>query len=414
MSPNSREGDSKSLGRKSCGPLEGIRILDLSTVILGPYATQVLADLGADVIKVEGPGGDLMRHVGPMVSPGMGHLFMTGNRNKRGVMLDLKRREARDALLRLAETADVLVHNVRPQAMARLGLGYEDVARANPRIIYVAAVGFGARGRYAGKPAYDDLIQGASGLASTIGAAAGSEPRYVPCNMVDRAVGLYCATAISAALVHRERTGEGQSVEVPMLEVFSQFMLGDHLGGLGYEPPIGPPHYGRLMTPHRRPFRTKDGHICALIYNDKHWEGFFRIIGREEMLRGDPRFWPHAARAANIDAVYAFVADEMLKRTSAEWRAALEAEDIPVLPLNTIETLLEDPHLQDVGLFQLMEHPTEGPVRVVGCPSTWSAHEPSIRRHAPALGEHTAELLAEAGLTEAEIAAAAGMPAAAV
>lgn len=393
---------------KSSGPLEGIRILDLSTVILGPYCTQVLADLGADVIKIEAPGGDLMRHVGPMKTEGMGHLFMTGNRNKRGVMLDLKRKEARDALLRLCETADVLVHNVRPQAMARLGLGYEDVAKVNPGIIYVTAAGFGSRGRYAGRPAYDDLIQGASGLASTMRVATGAEPRYVPCNMVDRAVGLYCATAISSALVHRERTGQGQSVEVPMLEVFSQLMLGDHLGGLGYEPAIGPPHYGRLMTRHRRPFETQDGYICALIYNDKHWQAFFRMIGQEEKLHTDPRFHPHSARAANIDAVYAFVADEMLKKTSAEWQALLEEADIPVMPLHTVESLLDDPHLGDVGLFQIMEHPTEGAVKVIGCPSSWSAHEPSIRHHAPKLGEHNAEVLAEAGLSEAEIAAATG------
>ncbi|TDR94994.1 CaiB/BaiF CoA transferase family protein [Enterovirga rhinocerotis] len=398
---------------KSSGPLDGIRILDLSTVILGPYATQVLADLGADVIKVEGPGGDLMRHVGPMRNPGMGHLFMTGNRNKRGIVLDLKRPEARDALLRIAKTVDVLVHNVRPQAMARLGLGYEDVAKVNPGIVYVAAVGFGAGGRYAGKPAYDDLIQGASGLASTMRVVSGSDPRYVPSNIVDRAVGLYCATAISSALVHRERTGEGQAVEVPMLEVFSQLLLGDHLGGLGFDPPTGPPHYGRLMTPHRRPYATKDGHICTLIYTDRHWEGFFRVIGREGTLRSDPRFWPHAVRAANIDAVNAFVAEEMLKRTSAEWRTALEEADIPVMPLNTVESLLDDPHLQDVGLFELMDHPTEGRVRVIRCPSTWSAHEPSIRRHAPALGEHNAEVFAEVGLSEDEIAALSPVPAAA-
>ena len=374
-------------------------------MILGPYCTQLLADLGADVVKVEAPGGDLMRHVGPMKSPGMGHLFMTGNRNKRGIVLDLKRKEARAALLRLCEGADVLVHNIRPQAMARLGLGYEDVARVNPGIVYVTATGFGAKGRYAGKPAYDDLIQGASGLASTMRVASGNEPRYVPCNLVDRAVGIYCATAISAALVHRERTGQGQAIEVPMLEVFSQLMLGDHLGGLGYEPAIGPPHYGRLMTRHRRPFETQDGYISALIYNDKHWEAFFRIIGQEEKLKTDPRFSQHTARAANVDAVYAFVADEMLKKTSAEWLRLLEEADIPVMPLHTVETLLDDPHLADVGLFQVMDHPTEGKVRVVGCPSTWSAHEPRIRRHAPALGEHTAEVLAEAGLNAAEIAA---------
>ena len=392
---------------KSCGPLAGIRILDLSTVILGPYCTQVLADMGADVIKVEAPTGDTMRNIGPMKTPGMGHLFMTGNRNKRGIVLDLKAPAARDALLKLCESADVLVHNVRPQAMARLGLAYEDVAKVNPRLVYVAAVGFGAGGRYAGRPAYDDLIQGASGLANTMRVASGAEPRYVPCNLAARAVGLYCAAAVSSALVHRERTGEGQSVEVPMLEVFSQLMLGDHLGGLGWEPPVGPPHYTRLMTRNRRPYETKDGYICALIYTDRHWDAFFRIIDRQD-LKSDPRFWPHAARAANTEVVTGFVAEEMLKRTSAEWLDLLLAGDIPVMQLNTIETLLDDPHLADVGFFQTMEHPTEGAVKVTRCPSTFSAHETSIRHHAPALGEHTAQILAEAGLGEAEIAAAMG------
>lgn len=395
---------------KTTGPLEGIRILDLSTVILGPYCTQVLADLGADVIKIESPTGDLMRHVGPMKNPGMGHLFMTGNRNKRGIVLDLKRKEARDALLRLCRDADVLIHNVRPQAMARLGLGYEDVRQVNPRIVYVTATGFGAGGRYAGKPAYDDLIQGASGLASVMRVASGSGPRYVPCNLVDRTVGLYCAAALSSALVHRERTGEGQAVEVPMLEVYSQLVLGDHLGGLGYEPPIGPPHYDRLMTPHRRPFETADGFICALIYNDKHWAAFFRMIDQEDKPLNDARFATHGARAANADAVYAFVGEEMRKKSSAEWLRLLEEADIPVMRLHTVETLLDDPHLTDVGLFQLMEHPTEGTVRVVGPPSNWSAHELGIRHHAPALGEHTAEILAEAGLDEQEIAAVVGAP----
>lgn len=392
----------------SAGPLAGIRILDLSSVILGPFGTQILADLGADVVKIEPPTGDVLRHVGPMRNPGMGHLFLHANRNKRSVVLDLKRPEARGALLRLAATADVLLHNVRPRAMARLGLSYEEVAAVNPRIVYLAAVGFGAGGRYAGKPAYDDLIQGASGLASVIQSARQGEPSYVPLAMADRVVGLYVANAVSAALVHRERTGRGQAVEVPMFEVFSQFVLGDHLGGLSFDPPLGGPFYARLMTAHRRPYATSDGHLCVLVYNDRQWEAFVRLIGREDMLRTDPRFADHGSRAANIDAVYAFLAETLRTRPSAEWIGLLEAADIPVMPVNSVEELLEDPHLEDVGFFRTVEHPSEGTLRVMDVPGSWSDGDPRVRLPAPRLGEHTIEILAEAGLDEAEIAAATG------
>lgn len=388
------------------GPLAGIRILDLTTVVMGPYATQVLADLGAEVIKLEPPTGDVMRHVGPMRNPGMGHLFLNANRNKRSLVLDLKRPEARAAVLRVAAGVDVLIHNIRPQAMDRLGLGHEAVAAANPGIVYVAATGFGAGGRYAGRPAYDDLIQGMSGLASAIMESSGGEPRYVPLTLADRTVGLYAANAVSAGLVHRARTGRGIGVEVPMFEVFTQLVLNDHLGGLTFDPPVGPPHYARLMTPHRRPYATADGHLCVLIYNDKQWRSFFRLIGEEERLASDPRFATHGQRAANIDAVYAFVAEVMRTRPTAEWLELLESGDIPAQPLATVESLLADPHMADVGFFQEMEHPSEGRLRVMGVPSTWSGCETGVRLPAPGLGEHTHAVLREAGLSDAEIAAA--------
>ncbi len=388
------------------GPLTGVRMLDLTSVIMGPYATQMLADLGADVIKVEPPAGDVMRHAGPMRNPGMGPLYLNLNRNKRSVVLDLKRSAAREALLKLIGSADVLIHNVRPQAMTRLGLDYETVKASNPGIIYVAAVGFGTNGRYAGKPAYDDLIQGAVGLADTIGTASGTEPRYAPVTIADRVVGLYVANAVSAALFRRERTGVGQSVEMPMFEAFAQFILGDHLAGLTFDPPLGGPLYARLVTPHRRPYATSDGFLCVLIYNDKHWSSFFQAIGQEERFREDPRFSSQSGRAAHINEVYAFVAEIMKTRTSAEWQALLETNDIPFGPVNDIEALLADPHLRDVNFFEIKDHPSEGRLRVVGIPGSWSGSKPSVRRLAPQLGEHTREILREAGLSDEDIAAA--------
>lgn len=390
------------LALENKGPLAGVRILDLTSVVMGPFATQILGDMGAEIIKVEPPAGDNMRWVGPMRNPGMGHIHMHLNRNKRSLVLDLKQPAGLDAIKRLIAMCDVLVFNVRPQAMARLGLGYEEVRAINPKIIYVGAYGFSEKGTYAGKPAYDDLIQGAAGIPSLTMEQGGDVPRYAPVTLGDRSVGLQTAIAITGALYHAARTGEGQSVEVTMFESLSQFVLGDHMGGSTFEPAIGPPGYARLIAPHRRPYATKDGYLCVLIYNDKHWNNFFQAVGRPEMTQ-DPRFCTHTARATNIRAVYEFVSEIMETRTTAEWRDLLQQSDIPNAPMHTIETLIADPHLNSSGFFPVFEHPSEGRIRATAPVGEWSATPLSVRRLAPRLGEHSEEILGEAGFSREEI-----------
>jgi len=384
------------------GPLHGVRVLDLTTVVMGPYATQILADFGADVVKVEPPEGDIMRFAWPFRSKGMGHIFLNANRNKRGVVLDLKKPEAREACLALARQADVLVYNIRPQAMARLKLGYEDVRAVNPRIIYVGAFGYSQSGPYAAKAAYDDLIQGAAGLPWLLREAGAESPRFVPATMADRSVGLHVVNAVCAALYSRERTGKGQRVDVPMFESLLQSVLGEHLGGYTFEPQLGEGGYTRMLSKHRRPYETKDGHVCVLIYNDKHWKAFFEMIGRQDMLT-DARFASAEDRSRNFDAVYGFVADEMTRRTTGEWLAALERADIPVQRMNSLEDIMRDPHLAAIGYFRPIEHPSEGTLVSMKVPSEWSETAPEVRRHAPRLGEHTREVLREAGYTDAQI-----------
>jgi len=381
------------------GPLDGVRVLDLTTVVMGPYATQVLADFGADVVKVEPLEGDVMRYAAPLRSAGMGHIFLHANRNKRSVVLDLKKPAGLEACLALARRADVLVYNIRPQAMARLGLGYEAVAAVNPRIVYVGTFGYSQRGPYASKAAYDDLIQGAAGLPWLFKAAGGESPRYAPVIIADRTVGLHAVNAVCAALYRREKTGVGQRVDVPMFESLLQSVMGEHLGGFTYEPRSGEPGYARMLAKDRRPYETRDGHVCALIYNDKQWKAFLALIGRPELL-GDARFATQEGRSRNYDLAYAMVAEEMKKRGTDEWIAALEAADIPVQRMNSLQDIVEDPHLAAIGYFRTVEHPSEGRIRSMAVPSEWSESKPEYRRHAPRHGEHTREVLAEAGYAD--------------
>jgi crotonobetainyl-CoA:carnitine CoA-transferase CaiB-like acyl-CoA transferase len=386
------------------GPLEGVRIIDMTTVLMGPYATQMLGDYGADVIKVETPDGDVTRLIGPTRHPGMGPVFLNTNRSKRSICLDLKKPAGRDALLRLIASADVLIYNVRPQAMERLQLGYDVVRKINPRLIYAGVFGFGQDGPYAAKPAYDDLIQGGSALAHLMAIGGDGTPRYVPNALVDRIVGTHAVGAVLASLVHRERSGQGQRVDIPMLETMAGFVMGDHMGGLTYEPPLDKGGYARHLSPDRRPYQTSDGYICVIVYNDKQWENFFKATDRDD-LRADPKFASFAGRAQNIDVVYAELARMLKQRTTAEWTDLLDKADIPTLPMHSLESILTDPHLAATDFFPVVEHPTEGAIRSMRVSATWSDTPAEPARLAPRLGEHSREILQEAGFSHEEIAA---------
>jgi crotonobetainyl-CoA:carnitine CoA-transferase CaiB-like acyl-CoA transferase len=384
------------------GPLSGVRVIDLTTVMFGPYCTQIMGEMGADIIKVEGPEGDISRQVGPSRHPGMSAAFLIKGRNKRSVVLDLKQPAAREALYKLCETADVFIHNMRPKAAARLGISYEDIEKARADIVYCNAIGFGPDGPYADKPAYDDLIQGLSGLAALTGMVTG-EPRFAPSVVADKTSGLFALYSICMGLFHRERTREGQRIDVPMFESFASFVINEHMQERFFEPPQGEAGYVRLLSPYRRPHKTADGYVCILPYSNKHWLAFFKIANRPE-LADDPRFQTMSERTKNINALYQMLAEITPSRTTAEWLEACEKADIPAQPMNTPEDLFSDPHLTAVGMFPESEHPTEGKVRHIRVPVTFHKTPGGLTRHAPRLGEHSLDLLREAGLTEDEIA----------
>lgn len=386
----------------SDGPLAGVRVVDLTAVLLGPVATQVFGDLGADVIKIESPTGDTTRSIGASVEAGMASLFLHTNRNKRSLVLDLKQEAGREALRRLLTTADVLFHNMRPAALTRLGFGYAAVAALNPKIIYCGAFGYGQSGRYAAWPAYDDLIQGAVALPSLF-EMAGGKSCYIPAALIDRMVALSAANCVTAALYHRERTGQGQSIDVPMFETMAQMILGEHMGGATFDPPAGPMGYSRLLSPFRKPYRTLSGYVATMAYTDAHWQRFFDFVERQELAR-DERFATLAARTRHIDALYAIAESEYAKRSSAEWIEILLRLDIPVMQVHSLESLLDDGHLQDVGFFEWIDHPTQGRMRSMPPVSKWSATPLKVRREAPRLGEHSEELLRELGYPPAAIA----------
>lgn len=380
------------------GPLAGLRVLDLTAVVLGPFATQTLGDWGADIIKVEPLAGDLVRNSGVFRNRGMASVFLAINRNKRSLCLDLKAPEGAAILRRLIPDMDVLVSNVRPAGMARLGFGYEDCARLNPRLVYAVATGFGQDGPDRARPAFDEIIQAASGLAAVVGED--GPPAFVPSLVADKITGMALLSAVLAALLHRERTGQGQLVEVPMLETLAAFVAVEHLGGLAFEPPAGEPGYKRLR--HRKPVPTKDGYMTLLPYSSRQWCRFFTATGRPELI-AELGVEDAVTRNANIDKVYAACAEIAAERTTAEWMALCDELDVPATAFSRLEDVPEHPHLKAVGMFPVVEHPSEGAHRYARPSTRFGATPASVRRPAPRQGEHTAEILSELGFDAAAI-----------
>ena len=383
------------------GPLSGVKILEISAVVLGPWACQILADMGAEVIKVEPPKGDSNRTLGASRNKGMAALYLTCNRNKRSIVLDVKQPAARAAVLKIAAGCDVVIHNNRPQVMDKLRLAYEDFKAVNEKIIYCGAYGYGRNGPYGSRGALDDSIQAVSGVAMLNDMVLG-EPRYLPTVVADKTTAMAVVQAVTAALFSRERTGRGQQIEVPMFETMVYFVMAEHLWGNAFEPPIGRAGYTRLMSYHRKPYKTLDGYIAILPYFDSHWEIFCQLSGRLDLLE-DPRFRTLADRVGNIDATFEETAKTMATRTTGEWLEIFGASSVPTIVVNTLDGLLEDPHLKAVDFWQEVDHPTEGRLRMTRFPYTFSETPADVRRLQPRLGEHSVEVLREAGLGQAEI-----------
>jgi crotonobetainyl-CoA:carnitine CoA-transferase CaiB-like acyl-CoA transferase len=390
-------GQQDSGTQVKAGPLNGVRVVDLTAVVMGPWATQILGDMGADVVKVEPKDGDALRYLTPSRHDSMGPSYLNLNRNKRSLVLDLKSAEGKQALLKLVRVSDVFISNIRPQSMRRLGLDYEALQRENDRIIYCGCYGYSEDGPYAGRPALDDVIQAACGLAWLQGYRGTEPPRYANTIIADKVVGLYAAQSISMALYAREKTGQGQFIEIPMFETMVAFVAPEHLSGLTFDPALGAAGYERLLNPYRKPYRTKDGHIAVVPYIEHQWVRFFEIVGQPDMIR-DPRYATALARSQHFPELYRFIEQSLESRTTAEWAEVFAKAEIPFGLVNSFERLLDDPHLNAIGFWQVVEHPTEGQIRTTGIPVKFSRTPGSIRRHAPNVGEHSEEIYRELGI----------------
>jgi crotonobetainyl-CoA:carnitine CoA-transferase CaiB-like acyl-CoA transferase len=376
--------------------LKGIRVLDLSTIVLGPYATQLLGDFGADVIKVEPPAGDAFRSAGASREGHVGAGFLNLNRNKRSIVLDLADPADADVLRRLVASSDVVVHNIRPRSARKLNIDWESLRAVRPDLVYCSARGF-AEGPLGDEPAYDDVIQASSGLAWMNADGAG-EPRFFPSVVCDKVTGLHLAFSISAGLAARERTGEGVCIEVPMYETMVSFLMPEQLGGMTFDPPVGPMGYERLTSPNRRPYRTTDGFIAVMPYTTAHWQRYLAIIGRHDLV-ADPLVTEPARRAAGIDKLYGIVAAASRSRSTGAWIEELRAADIPCAPVLRMEDLPADPQLIASETFQPMHHPAEGNLKSIRSPFRIRSDEQEMPdRPAPILGAHGTEILAELGL----------------
>lgn len=375
------------------GPLSGLRVIDASNFVFGPVASQMLGDMGADVIKIEPPEGDPTRKIGKSVSPLMGSFFLNLNRNKKSVVLDLKQRADLDALLALLASADVFIHNMRGSAIKRLGLDYRALQERFPRLVYAAALGFGEGGPYAGRPAYDDVIQGLSGLCG-LNARMNGTPAFVPMLMTDKLCGVYLAFAVAAALTERERSGQGQQVQVPMFETMASFNLLDHMADGVFADDQAPLGYARTFGKYHRPLATADGSICLIANTDAQWTRLFELLDLPE-LAADARFADIGSRIRHIDALYQRVEEKLKGKTSAQWLALLEAADLPVGPANELNALREDPQLLQTGFFQELAHESEGRLSMPALPLDLSRTPGGLRLGPPRLGQHTQEILAE-------------------
>ncbi|MCW9035286.1 MAG: CoA transferase, partial [Rhodospirillales bacterium] len=381
--------------------LQGCRVIDLTTIVLGPYATQILGDMGADVIKVEPPSGDLFRNSSTSRTPGMAPGFMNCNRNKRSIALDLKSEGGHAVMIDLIKSADVFVHNMRPQAAARLGLSYQDLKSVNPKLIYCTGPGYGQSGPYADYPAYDDVIQAATGIGR-LNATDEGEPQFFPTVVCDKIAGLHLSLAVLGGLAKRQSSDEGCYIETPMFESVLSFLYVEHLDALTFRPETGDSGYARVLSPYRKPYKTKDDYIAVLPYNGQHWKKFFILADREDLANADWIQNP-TSRSQNIGKLYGTLAEIMMERTTVEWLSELKRLEIPCSPVNDLDGLLNDPHLNETGFFQEVDHPTEGEIRTIRSPFLVEDVQTTDDKPAPKIGQHSLEILQELGIEKDQI-----------